>query len=231
MSQTLLSDDRHCFPQSGTHALRSGGTSVCDVGVEILENASPAVTLRYAGPWPIDTPVELLSSSWHIDSPYIQHIVEKYLRSAFDDVLQAASAEAQFAQMLLVFGRNRRIVYRDELVARIHELIRCAAEEDISPSPDSLRHLIGFLSNHVELTKPGLVLTPHGNFRAQWRKGRNKHFAVEFRPDGEVRYVLFRPNQSDPGRITRSSGSTTVDEIFDAVVLPTGVKGWAVSEG
>jgi hypothetical protein len=120
--------------------------------------------------------------------------------------------------------------YRDRLAARMEELLDAYVEENEGRtfSADSLRALINFLEGNPSFNYPVLTLTPSGNLYAQWKSGKDKLLSIHFLPTSDARYVIFKLNPKHSGRITRITGSTTVNALID-VVGPAGVAEWASS--
>ncbi len=110
------------------------------------------------------------------------------------------------------------------------ELLVSAAEEEDDTDPVSLfslRNLMSFLRSEPQLGTPSIVVTPSGNFRAEWRAGKNRHFAVEFLPSGSCRYVVFAPDPKDTKRTIRTSGIAHCESLL-TVLEPLNVYRWAI---
>ena len=133
---------------------------------------------------------------------------------------------------LISFIRNHvQLTYSASLANRINVLHRESIEEAPEQDPisvDSLQSFISFITKESRLGEPEVVLTYTGNIRAEWHKSRKKHFAVEFLPNGQVRYVVFA---SDPDRIARTdrtSGLVSAETLM-AKVEPFNVLAWSAS--
>lgn len=128
--------------------------------------------------------------------------------------------------------RNTSVRTDGEVIAKRLETIEAAQEQDeIEVNVESLRQLAKFLLENNQLQTPDIVITNRGNYRVQWQKAANKHFAMEFFPAGDVKFVCFRINRANPTKISRYSGLTTVDEIVDGVMIPTESQGWILEKG
>ena len=92
-------------------------------------------------------------------------------------------------------------------------------------APESLQDFVAFLESTLKLVYPGVVLTPSGNIQAEWRNGKNRHFAVEFVGSGDVHFVVFAPDPKDAYKTIRASGMATVASLTD-IVRPYGVDSW-----
>ena len=125
-------------------------------------------------------------------------------------------------------GTTLSVGYRAKLAARLTELHRAVQEEE----PDgrgiiakSLQHFIELLKAYPGLKCPTLSVTPDRNIYASWRAGSDRVFSVHFLPDGNVRFVIFSPNDKHPGETIRLSGAATVD-ILMSIVEPHKVQNW-----
>jgi hypothetical protein len=112
------------------------------------------------------------------------------------------------------------------LAARLAELQAIGWDEGAPFSTESMNDLITFMAEHQELALPSVVLTPAGHVRAQWRRGREEHFAIAFLGDNEVSYVIFAPDRENLGNTLTASGTATVDTIMQ-IAEPYGVLRWA----
>jgi hypothetical protein len=72
---------------------------------------------------------------------------------------------------------------------------------------------------------PDYFFNPDNNIYASWRVDQKKVFSVLFLPNGDTRFVIFKPNDLHPERQTRISGTTTTD-MLKAEVAPHGVWDW-----
>ncbi len=120
------------------------------------------------------------------------------------------------------------IPYHDNLANRLITLFNDSKEEDpTSPgiSDRSLFNFYNFLCLHDNLNCPTISLTPDYNIYASWRIERNRVFSVHFLPNGDARFVIFKPNDRHPERQIRISGTTTADILMETVG-PYGVRDW-----
>ena len=107
-------------------------------------------------------------------------------------------------------------------------MFKDAKEEDpdsLGIAAGSLRNFYYFLHLHTNLKRPAISLTPDYNIYASWRGERNRVFSVHFLPNGDVRFVIFKPNDRHPGRQIRLSGIATSDILMETVA-PDGVSDW-----
>ncbi len=133
-------------------------------------------------------------------------------------------------QELIFRIRRLPVIPWESLANRLFVLYNDAKEED-SDSPGialgSIRHFYNFLQSHTDLKCPILSLTPDNNIYASWKEGRNRVFSVHFLPSGDVRFVMFKPNNRHPERQIRISGTATTDTLMQTVT-PNGLWDWII---
>jgi len=122
------------------------------------------------------------------------------------------------------FSFSPRLADRIEFLAEVGE-----SPEEQPLALGSLKYFLRFLESAPNLAYPDIMLSTYGNLRVQWRKSRKEHFAAEFLPDGDVRFVVFTQNKKHENKVTRVSGLATTDMLTDAVEN-YGVLGWALSD-
>ena len=146
------------------------------------------------------------------------------------DLLDAGQENYEKVRELISHIRSSlRVTFRKKLAKRLEFLGEVAEEEgpdQSEVSAESLRMFIKFLELAPDLKCPGVVLSPSGNVRVQWRAAPNKHFVAEFYQDGEVRFVIFRPDPKRLGHTIRLSGTASVESIL-STAEPHGVLKWA----
>lgn len=131
-------------------------------------------------------------------------------------------------ELILQVKTLTSIPYKDNLATKLLTLFSDAKEEDpYSPgmSARSLRSFTNFLSSHANLKCPTISLTPDYNIYASWRGEQNRLFSVHFLPDGDARFVIFKPNYRHPERKTRISGIATTDILMETVT-PNRIDEW-----
>lgn len=119
--------------------------------------------------------------------------------------------------------------YSERLARRLDFLLEALEEEGEAwekSSPDSLRQMFLFLQSVPDFRCPTVSITPSATFRAQWDAGRNSHLAIDFLPDGQVRFVVFSPDLRHPGRVRRVSGIVGRLDLI-RVLEPYDVHRWA----
>ena len=115
------------------------------------------------------------------------------------------------------------------MAKRLLALYYDAKEEDpdsLGMSAGSLRSFTNFILSHTNLKCPTISLTPDYNIYASWRCEQNRVFSVHFFPNGDARFVIFKPNNRHPERITRISGVATTDILMETVVIPNRIEEW-----
>jgi hypothetical protein len=134
------------------------------------------------------------------------------------DVLR--TPKEQIRRQIGAFRRGSRLPYRKRLAHRLDFLLAAFDEEGErwpDDSPESLRHMLLFLEALPEFRCPTITVTPSATFRAQWRADPGEHFAVDFVPDGQVRFVVFAPDPGDPARVDRVSGIVSPTNAMKAI--------------
>lgn len=136
--------------------------------------------------------------------------------------------EEQLQEAIFYIKRLISIPYKDKLADMLLTLFYDAKEEDpdsLGISVRSLQHFTNFLLLHSNLKCPTISLTPDYNIYASWRYKNNLLFSVHFLPNGDTRFVIFKPNHRHPERKTRISGVATVDVLMDTV-MPNRIEEW-----
>ena len=137
--------------------------------------------------------------------------------------------EDQVQELIFRIKRLISIPYKDNLANKLLTLFNDAKEEDpdsLGMSAGSLRSFTNFILSHTNLKCPTISLTPDYNIYASWRCEQNRVFSVHFFPNGDARFVIFKPNNRHPERITRISGVATADILMETVVIPNRIEEW-----
>ena len=138
------------------------------------------------------------------------------------------SEDEQVQELILRIRTSLSISHRETLANKLLRLFNDAKEEDPGSAGiaiGSLRTFIAFFQLHPTLKRPTISLTPENNVYASWRDSRRRVLSVHFLASGDVRFVIFKPNDRYPERQFRLSGNATVD-ILMATVAPHGVLDW-----
>ncbi|MFZ3089567.1 MAG: hypothetical protein WA240_02995 [Nitrospirota bacterium] len=150
------------------------------------------------------------------------------IKDPFTQVGLLDSEEEQLQELILRIKTSQSIQYRESLANRLVTLLHDAKEEDpnsLGIAVGSLRNCINFLQLHTNLKCPIISLTPEYNIYSTWRVEKNRLFSVHFLPNGDARFVIFKPNNRHPERTIRISGAVTADMLMETVAT-YGVWDW-----
>lgn len=134
-------------------------------------------------------------------------------------------------ELIFKFKTSPRISHGESIATRLLDLFHGEKGEDplsLGISDGSLQNFYNFLISFVTLNKmktPSISLTPENNIYASWRFEEGRLFSIHFLPGGDIRFVVFKPNERHPDRKIRVSGTATSDTIMETVG-PYGVWGW-----
>lgn len=120
--------------------------------------------------------------------------------------------------------------YGERLATRIESLFGVSLEEEpdgIGISAESLHHFLSFLQSAPKLDYPDVVLSLPGNIVAEWHVDSKHHFSVDFLPNEDVHFVIFKPNPLHTHKTDCFSGKTTADQLFEEM-KKNNVLRWAV---
>lgn len=142
------------------------------------------------------------------------------------DLLDSEEDAAQ--EIIYRIKTTLSVPYRERLANRLLTLVNDAKEADSSSSGitvGSLRSFYNFFQSHPNLKYPAISLMPEDNIYASWRSEQNRLFSVHFLPNGDTRFVIFKPNERHPDKQMRISGTATTDILMETVT-PYGVWDW-----
>lgn len=165
---------------------------------------------------------------WEIDE-----VASFPVLGAFTELDDLRAPEGRIRQHIRSLRSARRLAYWDRLARRLEVLLEAMKEEEErwnDDSPESLRLMLLFLESVPTFQYPVVTVTPSTTFRAQWTVDSSRHFAADFLPDGQVRYVVFSPNLQQPDSVQRSSGITRRESLIE-FVMPHQVQRWAADAG
>ena len=178
---------------------------------------------------------ELPLQGYYINTPLVNQVQSdkplSLLLGNKNPILQTDllnNEEDQIQESIFQVKRSRSIPYNENLADMLLALFNAAKEEDpesVGISPASLQNFIDFFLLHTNLKCPTVSLTPDYNIYASWRSEQNRVFSVHFLPNGDARFVIFKPNQRHPERKTRISGVATID-ILMQTVMPNRIEDW-----
>ena len=143
--------------------------------------------------------------------------VKPTLSSREPSTLPTSDPSGSLAQLINRFREHPSIQFPDRVANRLEYLLAVSREEQpeqAPPSAASLEGFLAFLGKNRGIVYPDIVLTFDGNVRAEWNRGPNRHFAVEFREDEDVRFVVFAPDLKHPYKTVRVAGTATVDSVM-----------------
>jgi hypothetical protein len=137
--------------------------------------------------------------------------------AALDD---SRTPEGQIRRQIHSLRRGFQLKYCERLARRLEFLLEAMEEEEkgwTEDSPESLRRMLLFLNNVPSFRYPVVTITPSATFRAQWTADEKRHFAIDFLPSGEVRFVVFSPDPRHPNRIQRISGIMSWENLINVI--------------
>jgi len=189
-------------------------------GSSFLTDSSPGVQ-----PNPSAENCENIMQLWDLFDRSIHCWYKKKDPFTQSDLLENEEEEVQ--RLISQIRISLSLRYREKLANRLVTLFKDAKEED-TDSPgiavNSLRNFIKFLQLNSNLKCPSISLSPEYNIYASW-KDECKAFSVHFLPNGDVRFVILKPNYRHPERQIRISGTTTTDILME-MLLPYRVNDW-----
>jgi len=211
--------------------LKSGAISVTyDVGSGLIEDRivttpPPYYRLSFGSEISFSHIDELLDTKSKVH--FTTHIKET---NPFRNVDELLSNEEKVHLFISHIGTSLAAPYKKRLAKRIKDLFDFTIEDEADStgmSADSLHHFIAFLQNYSKLKYPDVVLSPEWNIVSEWHIDSNHHFSVDFLPNGDVRFVIFRPNPKKPKKTDRFSGMSTSDCLYE-IMKNNGVLSWAL---
>ena len=128
-----------------------------------------------------------------------------------------AAPEGQIEQIIRGIRNAAQLAHRESLSRRLEFLMDAMKDEAgewQQGSPESLRQMLLFLGTVPHFRYPTVTITPSATFRIQWADDRNGHFAADFLPDGQVKFVLFYPDPHHSSHIQRLSGITRWENLI-----------------
>ena len=153
------------------------------------------------------------------------------ISSPFHAIDERRSEAEKVSELIGLILRSDELPFARRLARRLAELVRIAREEEPDQSEissESLRMFFGFLRGHTVFSEPGVVLTPSGNIRSQWRGVPNELCVAEFLGDERVNFVIFAPDPQDPDQTIRLSGIALPVEDFMVAVDRYGADRWMI---
>jgi len=203
-------------------------------GNQFLKDDSP-INDPYIGTWPLLQKPRTVPKSKFLITPSRVWKDQNSLISDWpeneDPFTQADllnNEEDQVQELIFQIRKSLTITYHESLANRILILFNDAKEEDpdcLGIAAESLHNFYNFFRLHTNLKRPTISLTPDYNIYASWRGEQNRVFSVHFLPNGDTRFVIFKPNDKHPERKIRLSGTATSDTLIKTVES-SGVWDW-----
>jgi hypothetical protein len=224
---------------NNVEVLQGAATDTFDIGVVVTlgEGSTNPHILRQLRKRPI--PSSLAVRRFGGGRPTGSSTAVEFSESAPDeapvsDILDdLRTPKGQLQRQIIALRRGGGLSYRERLAHRLDFLLGALEEEGetwADDSPDSLRQMLLFLRAAPDLRCPTVTITPSVTFRAQWQAGQNRHLAIDFLPDGQVRFVVFSPDQLHADRVQRVSGIVSRADVMRAIE-PYKVDRWAADAG
>jgi hypothetical protein len=171
-------------------------------------------------------PLERFSFTTATLEPAPEQSEEETAVGPIEELDELLDEESKVRELIAHVRTSPNIHFAEKLGNRLEALLEVVKEESPDKlvfSSDSLRNFVTFLQSQSHLKYPDVVISPSGNIRAQWSTAHNRHFAAEFFPNEDVRFVIFAPR---PDRTLRLSGIASVNTLMETVE-PHGVLNWA----
>ena len=198
-----------------------------EIGDELAQRALFRQILSrflYSGDPPTDLPF-LLTLGHEGEQPIHGHSARV---SPFEEIDDARANDERVHELISHVRGSLSHPFARKLAQRLKDLREIAKEEapeQSELSAESLQMFIKYLQLTPMITCPEATLTPSGNVRVQWRERPERHFAIEFFPDGQAAFVIFRPDCTVPGLTYRMSAVASVERVM-AEAEPHGVRDW-----
>ncbi len=134
-------------------------------------------------------------------------------------------------ELIYQIRKSFLISNHESLANKLLALFNIAKEENSSSlgiAVDSLGNFYDFLKLNTNLKNPILSLTPDYNIYASWR-AEKRVFSAHFLQNGDIRFVLFKPNNRNPKHIIRVTGTATSDTLLE-IIAPESLNDWVFCE-
>jgi len=151
---------------------------------------------------------------------------------AFTQSDLVSTKDEQAQELILQIRKSFFIFNQENLANQLITLFNFAKEErPTSPgiSVNSLSSFYDFLKLNTNIRTPNLSLSPDRNIYASWRVEK-RVFSAHFLPEGDIRFVLFKPNKRHPKRKIRVTGIATSDTLME-IIAPENLSDWVLYEG
>ena len=129
--------------------------------------------------------------------------------------------DESFEELLIKLLSHASVIHRLEIANRLREIYEALTyypEDPQTMSMESLGNFVNFIIFKNKLKRPLIAITPDMNILAEWRdQERKRTFNVHFLANGEVQFVILKPNDKHPDKTTRVTGITTPDQLMHEV--------------
>lgn len=143
-----------------------------------------------------------------------------------------STRDDQVQELIHQIRKSFHISNHESLANKLVALFNIAKEEkptSLGIAVDSLSNFYDFLKLHKNIKNPNLSLSPDYNIYASWRTEK-RLFSAHFLPTGDIRFVLFRPNDRHSKRKIRITGTATVDTLI-GIFASESLNDWVFGEG
>lgn len=151
---------------------------------------------------------------------------------AFTQSDLVSTKDEQAQELILQIRKFFFISHQESLANQLITLFNFAKEERPTRpgiSVNSLSSFYEFLKLNKNIRTPNLSLSPDRNIYASWRVEK-RVFSAHFLPEGDIRFVLFKPNKRHPKRKIRVTGIATSDTLME-IIAPENLSDWVLYEG
>ena len=127
-----------------------------------------------------------------------------------------STKDEQVQELIHQIRKSFSISNHESLANKLIALFNIAKEEkptSLGIAVDSLSNFYNFLKLYTNVKNPTLSLSPDYNIYASWRTEKQL-FSAHFLPTGDIRFVLFMPNNRDSKRKIRITGIATSDTLI-----------------
>ncbi len=181
---------------------------------------------------PLETCISNKSLSWVVLTDCENNAPQAYdqFDSPFDTLFDQGATEERVQAYIAHIEMDLVSPYAQNIAARLRYLIEVAKEEEPDEKPvseDSLYAFTRFLRKNPDIKMPSIVLTPSGNIRIQWRRNAQSLLVIEFYNESECAFVIFTPDDENPLKPIRLSGTASVSKIL-SVVAHLGALKWVL---
>lgn len=151
--------------------------------------------------------------------------------NSFTQIELLSTQDDQVQALIHQIRKSKVISNHESLANKLLALFNIAKEENptsLGIAIDSLSNFYDFLQLYTNIKNPTLSLSPDYNIYASWRS-KGKLFSAHFLQNGEIRFVLFKPNKRHPKHKIRVTGTATSDTLME-ISAPESLNDWVFDE-